>query len=164
RKTVFPPTGVYIDDVFTPSPAAGAGVRPGDFLVALGGHQLFSVGDFQTWLYVLGIGTQAELDLLRDGKPMRVVAPIEARPDAGTMRQARSGHQEKTNGCSPERARARWQTPTAAAPPPNSPSSTSARRSPPSSRRRCGGSSPQSLAALRWPAAAPSTAPPRRPA
>ncbi|MGH7788154.1 MAG: S1C family serine protease, partial [Candidatus Binatia bacterium] len=82
----FPRTGVYIDDVFAPSPASRAGVRPGDFLVALGGHQLFSVGDFQTWLYVLGIGTQAELDLMRDGQPLQVVAPIEVRPESATMR------------------------------------------------------------------------------
>lgn len=86
RKTVFPRTGVYIDDVFDPSPASRAGVRPGDFLVGLGGHQLFSVADFQTWLYVLGIGTQAELELMRDGQSLRVVAPIEIRPESASMR------------------------------------------------------------------------------
>jgi serine protease Do len=86
RNTVFPRTGVYIDDVFAPSPASRAGIRPGDFLVALGGHPLFSVADFQTWLYVLGIGTQTELDLLRDGQPLKVVAPIEVRPDSASMR------------------------------------------------------------------------------
>ena len=46
----------WIDDVFTPSPASRAGVRVGDFLVGLGGHRILSVGDFQTWLYVSGIG------------------------------------------------------------------------------------------------------------
>jgi S1-C subfamily serine protease len=69
---------VYIDDVFTPSPASRAGVRPRDFLVGLGGHPLLSVADFQMWLYVLGIGTQAELDLMRDGQPLHAVVPIEA--------------------------------------------------------------------------------------
>jgi S1-C subfamily serine protease len=86
KGKAFPRTGVYIDDVFEPSPASRAGVRPGDFLLGLGGHELFSVGDFQTWLYVLGIGTQAELNLMRDGQPLRAVAPIEARPESAKMR------------------------------------------------------------------------------
>src|SRR5262249_46498924 len=60
-----PDSGVYIDDVFEPSPASRAGVRPGDFLVALGGHAVRSVADFQRWLYVLGIGTEAKLELRR---------------------------------------------------------------------------------------------------
>jgi S1-C subfamily serine protease/mono/diheme cytochrome c family protein len=82
----FPPNGVYIDDVFDPSPAARAGVRPGDFLTGLGGYPVLSVGDFQTWLYVLGIDAQAELELMRDGEPLRVTAPIEVRPESATMR------------------------------------------------------------------------------
>jgi hypothetical protein len=61
-------------------------VRPGDFLVGLGGHRLLSVADFQTWLYVLGVGAQAELELVRDGQPMKVVAPIEVRPESATTR------------------------------------------------------------------------------
>jgi S1-C subfamily serine protease len=75
-----PPTGVYIDDVFTPSPAARAGIRPGDFLVGLGGHAILSVGDFQTWLYVTGIDATAELALVRDGKPLTLKVPVEVRP------------------------------------------------------------------------------------
>lgn len=81
-----PRTGVYIDDVFDPSPAFTAGVRTGDFLLALDGHQLLSVGDFQTWLYVLGIGNQVELELQRDGKPLQLKAAIEVRPPAATTR------------------------------------------------------------------------------
>jgi S1-C subfamily serine protease/mono/diheme cytochrome c family protein len=81
-----PQTGVYIDEVFDPSPATKAGVRPGDFLLGLGGHRLLSVGDFQTWLYVLGIGTEVEIELQRDGRPLRMVAVIEERPLAATTR------------------------------------------------------------------------------
>jgi S1-C subfamily serine protease/mono/diheme cytochrome c family protein len=79
-----PPTGVAIDDVFDPSPASRAGIRPGDFLVGLGGHPIYSVGDFQTWLYVGGVGTTTEIDVVRDGKPMKVKVPIEARPRDAT--------------------------------------------------------------------------------
>ena len=33
-----------------PSPAAAVGVKPGDFLVEMGGHAIQSVGDFQKWM------------------------------------------------------------------------------------------------------------------
>jgi serine protease Do len=76
----FPLTGVYIDDVFDPSPAFAAGVRPGDFLVAMNDHRVVSVADFQTWLYVTGIDARIDLDLLRDGKPLKLSMKIESRP------------------------------------------------------------------------------------
>jgi len=79
-KPALPVHGVGIDDVFVPSPAAAAGVRTGDFLVELGGHAIQSVADFQKWLYVLGIGAEVELGLLRDGRPLRVTVTIEPRP------------------------------------------------------------------------------------
>ena len=85
-SVTIPPSGVYVDDVFDPSPASRAGVRPGDFLLALGGHELRSVGDFQTWLYELGIGTDVKLRLLRNGAPLEVVAPIEVRPESARPR------------------------------------------------------------------------------
>jgi len=81
-----PRAGVYIDDVFDPSPASRAGVRPGDFLVALGGHDVASVGDFQRWLYILGIDTDVDLGLVRAGQPVRAIARIEVRPEAATTR------------------------------------------------------------------------------
>jgi hypothetical protein len=60
---VVPTTGVYIDDVFDPSPAHKAGIRPGDFLLGLGGHRVLAVGDFQTWLYVAGVDAKVDLDI-----------------------------------------------------------------------------------------------------
>ena len=81
-----PRTGVYVDDVFDPSPASRAGVRPGDFLVALGGHDVRSVADFQRWLYVLGIDTDVDLGLVRNGHPLQMRARIEVRPPAATTR------------------------------------------------------------------------------
>jgi len=79
-----PPTGVFIDDVFTPSPASRADVRPGDFLIALGGHPVLSVGDFQTWLYATGAGAVTELTLVRDGRTFGVQARVEVRPASAT--------------------------------------------------------------------------------
>ncbi len=86
RSMAVPETGVYIDDVFEPSPAARAGIVPGDFLLALGGHRLLSVGDFQTWLYVLGVGKEIELVVQRNGHQLQLKAPIEERPASATSR------------------------------------------------------------------------------
>jgi serine protease Do len=77
-----PSSGVYIDNVFDPSPASRGGVRLGDFLLELNGHRVGSVSDFQTWMYVLGIGTPCDLKLMRDGKPMNVTVTIESRAAA----------------------------------------------------------------------------------
>jgi S1-C subfamily serine protease len=81
-----PLTGIYIDDVYDPSPAARAGVRVGDFLVALDGNRLFSVLDFQKWLYLSGIGREVRLSLFRDGETLELEATIETRPPAATPR------------------------------------------------------------------------------
>jgi len=75
-----PPTGVFIDDVFDPSPARRAGVRPGDFLTGLGGHPIVSVGDFQTWLYATGIGAVTELTLVRNRDTFALQVQVAERP------------------------------------------------------------------------------------
>lgn len=75
-------TGVYVEDVFAPSPGARAGVRAGDVLVSLEGHRLFGVPDFQRWLYLLGIGRTITLEIAREGRVLKVKATIEERPAA----------------------------------------------------------------------------------
>jgi S1-C subfamily serine protease/mono/diheme cytochrome c family protein len=77
-----PLTGVYIEDVFAPSPASRAGVRAGDVLVSLDGNRLFSVPDFQRWLYLLGIGRTVTLEISRDGRLLGPKVTIEQRPAA----------------------------------------------------------------------------------
>jgi len=81
-----PLTGIYIEDVFSPSPASRSGVRVGDVLTQMDDHPILSVGDFQTWLYILGIGTTVDLELVRGGKPLRLRLAIEQRPEAAAPR------------------------------------------------------------------------------
>jgi S1-C subfamily serine protease len=81
-----PSSGVYIDDVFDPSPAHEAGIRPGDFLLGLGGHRVQSVGDFQTWLYIAGIDTKVELEIVRDGRTLTIPVTVEERPASASTR------------------------------------------------------------------------------
>jgi serine protease Do len=81
-----PPGGVTIDDVFEPSPAAAADVRVGDVLLSIDGNRLFSVGDFQKWLYLSGIGRSIALEIYRDGKKLEKRITIEERPAAAVPR------------------------------------------------------------------------------
>jgi S1-C subfamily serine protease/mono/diheme cytochrome c family protein len=83
-----PLTGIYIDDVFSPSPASSAGIRVGDVLTKMDGHPILSVADFQTWLYILGIGTPVDLEIARGtkAKTMRIPATIQQRPGAAVPR------------------------------------------------------------------------------
>jgi serine protease Do len=81
-----PPGGVYIDDVFDPSPAAAADVRVGDALISIDGNRLFSVGDFQKWLYLSGIGRTITLEIFRDGETLEKQVAIEERPEAAVPR------------------------------------------------------------------------------
>jgi serine protease Do len=77
-----PRTGVYIDDIFDPSPASRAGVRVGDVLTAVEDHRVLSVADFQKWLYLAGIGAQVTLHLSRDGESLALPVTVEERPVA----------------------------------------------------------------------------------
>jgi serine protease DegQ len=80
RVTKAPRTGVFIDDVFDPSPASRAGIRAGDVLTSIDGNRLLSVADFQRWLYLSGVGTTVTLEIHRDGRRIEKRVPIEQRP------------------------------------------------------------------------------------
>jgi len=77
--------GIYIDNVFDPSPASGAGIRVGDILRSMEGQPIATVYDFQRLLYFHGAGSRVRLGLVRDRKPLEVQVTIERRPrDAAT--------------------------------------------------------------------------------
>lgn len=86
RAQFIPESGVFLDNLFEPSPASRAGVRRGDFLVGFGQSEIASVADFQHALYHTGIGHKAVLRLLRDGRSVEVEVTIEKRPAEATMR------------------------------------------------------------------------------
>ena len=78
---VKPPFGLYIDDIYTPSPAANAGIQHGDFIVEINGLAIRSVVDFQQALYYSS-GTSVPLRIFRAGKDMTPIVKIERRPNA----------------------------------------------------------------------------------
>ncbi|MDZ4754140.1 MAG: trypsin-like peptidase domain-containing protein [Phycisphaerae bacterium] len=76
-----PEHGLYINDLYDPSPASKAGVQPGDFVVAVSGRPIVSVVDFQQALYYFS-GTNVPIRFFRDGKERTLVMQIERRPPA----------------------------------------------------------------------------------
>jgi serine protease Do len=63
-------TGVEVVDVAEPSPAARAGLRPEDLLVALDGAPLTGVGDLQRLMTEELIGTPVDLLVVREGREL----------------------------------------------------------------------------------------------
>lgn len=76
-----PEYGLYIDDVFSPSPAADAGVQVGDFVMEINGTRIGGVPDFQQCLYYFA-GTRVPVRIFRDGAELNPMIAIEARPAA----------------------------------------------------------------------------------
>lgn len=72
--------GILIESIFTPSPAAAAGVQPGDFLVKFDGKEITAPVEFQRALYLSGIGHEATLEFFRDGETVIKQIKIEQRP------------------------------------------------------------------------------------
>lgn len=83
---VRPPAGIYVENVFTPSPAAAADVRPGDFLTKFNGIEIHSPLDFQKQLYLAGIGTRVPVEFFRAGERFVRELVIEVRPPNATTR------------------------------------------------------------------------------
>jgi serine protease Do len=81
-----PRVGIYIENVFDPSPAHAAGIQPGDFLVKFDGHFIGSPLDFQKYLYMAGIGNTVEVELYRAGETYTRELLIEERPENAVTR------------------------------------------------------------------------------
>lgn len=75
-----PITGIYIENIFDPSPASSSGIRPGDFLTRFGNAYIGTPIDFQRQLYLAGIGSEVECEFFRKGETYTVQFKIEERP------------------------------------------------------------------------------------
>ncbi|MBZ4420157.1 trypsin-like peptidase domain-containing protein [Myxococcus sp. RHSTA-1-4] len=69
-----------VKDVYKDSPAAAAGIRPGDRLVAVNGRAIGSYLQLLRKVALLAPGTEARLSLLRDGATMEVTVRLTVRP------------------------------------------------------------------------------------
>ena len=82
----YPGVGIWVDNVYDPSPASKNDIRVGDFLVKIDGNFLFGPYDFQKWIYLAGIGETIRVELFRDGESLEVEVVLEERPASATPR------------------------------------------------------------------------------
>ncbi len=55
-------------------------------MISIDGNRLPSVGEFQKWLYLSGIGRTITLEILRDGQILEKRVTVEKRPEAAVPR------------------------------------------------------------------------------
>ncbi|MBU6198805.1 MAG: Do family serine endopeptidase [Xanthomonadaceae bacterium] len=77
-------SGALITRVRGGSPAAAAGIAPGDVVTAVDGKPVRSAGDLMNEQGILPVGSKVQLDLLRDGKALRAETRLDADKLAST--------------------------------------------------------------------------------
>jgi S1-C subfamily serine protease len=65
-------TGVEVVDVAPGSPAADAGLRPEDLIVAVDGRPVADVGEVQRLMVGERIGAVVRLEVIREGRPVEL--------------------------------------------------------------------------------------------
>jgi serine protease DegQ len=77
------PAGVYIAGIYlhdNASPAATAGVHPGDILMRWNGVEVNSSRELRKHVETTRVGTRAKLILMRDGQELTLEVMVGARP------------------------------------------------------------------------------------
>jgi serine protease Do len=72
--------GVTVAEVLDGSPAAQAGVQPGDVIRKFDGHEVKNFGALRSLVAQTQLNKEVELEIVRDGKPLKVRAQIKEQP------------------------------------------------------------------------------------
>ena len=87
--------GAVVTQVAPNSPAAKAGLKTGDVVVKVDGNAVTNASDLRNTVGLMRIGQTVTLDILRDGKPVRIEARIEkakqTKLDAGAINKRLEG-------------------------------------------------------------------------
>jgi len=75
------PNGALVAAVTPDSPAAKAGIKPGDVILSAGGHPIKSVRGLPRFVAAAPIGKLLELKVLRNGKEISLSATIDQMPE-----------------------------------------------------------------------------------
>jgi serine protease Do len=83
-----PGQGVLVADVLPNSPAAKAGLKTGDVITEYDGHTIAKAGDLPRLVGGTSVGQSATVRVLRDGKPLTVMAQIATLPESRQVADA----------------------------------------------------------------------------
>src|SRR5215208_4626462 len=77
------PTGALVANVVANSPAARAGLKPSDLIVAVEGQPIDDPSAFDYRFATRPLGGAAQVDVVRAGKTVKLTVPLETVPDTG---------------------------------------------------------------------------------
>jgi Do/DeqQ family serine protease len=77
------PNGALVANVTPGSPAARAGLKLADLIVAIDGQSIEDLNAFDYRFATRPLGGTAQLDIQRNGKPAKLTVPLEIAPDTG---------------------------------------------------------------------------------
>jgi S1-C subfamily serine protease len=77
------PTGALVANVIPNSPAAGAGLKASDLIVAVDGQAIDDPNAFDYRFATRPLGGTAQVDVRRGGKTVKLTVPLETAPDIG---------------------------------------------------------------------------------
>ncbi len=77
------PTGALVASIVPGSPAARAGLKPSDLIVAIEGQSIDDPNAFDYRFATRTLGGTAEIEVQRAGRPVKLVVPLEIAPDGG---------------------------------------------------------------------------------
>jgi serine protease Do len=99
---VDPKAGVLLSDIpESDSPAAKAGLRPGDVITAIDGKHVETAEDLTDTVVALPVGHQARVDYIRDGKSGTATVTLSERPggvDKGGKQPSQGEDQGESGG------------------------------------------------------------------
>ena len=75
------PTGALVASVVSSSPAARAGLKPSDLIVAIDGQVVDDPNAFDYRFATRPLGGASQIDVLRAGKTVKLTVPLETAPD-----------------------------------------------------------------------------------
>jgi serine protease Do len=87
-------SGVLVREVRDNTPAAKAGVQPGDVILKFAGHPVSTGHDLQHYVEISPIGSSQPLDLLRDGKELTIQVACKELPADMTVSDRPAAHGE----------------------------------------------------------------------
>jgi Do/DeqQ family serine protease len=77
------PNGALVANITPGSPAARAGLKLSDLIVAIDGQSIEDLNAFDYRFATRPLGGTAQLDIQRNGKPVKLAVPLEVAPDTG---------------------------------------------------------------------------------
>ncbi len=75
------PKGALVAEVMPDTPASKAGLKAGDIIVSLNGHEILRSGNLPPLVGMIPVGQQVTIGIIRQGKEMSLPVKIEALPD-----------------------------------------------------------------------------------